>query len=173
MQIKSKGRVLATLIIAFAISFSVSHASGCGSCTTAKASANSTELNKNGNVWATLNGEEYFTCPVMKSEMKVADATSFSVVDGEKFYHCCPGCEKPFQSNPVSFLKEINLPANVTKIDTDGNKHFRDPVSGVEMEVSDQTVFVDRDNSRYFFSSAKTMDTFEKSPDRFLGKLGS
>jgi len=173
MQIKKKSIILATVIIAFAISFSVAHACGCGSCKTDNTSATATDLNENGNVWATLNGEEYFTCPVMKADTKVADASSFSVVHGKKYYHCCPSCETPFQSNPESFLKDLNKPGNVSKIDSDGKRFSRDPVSGVEMEVNDQTVFINRDNTRYFFTSAKTMKTFENSPEKYLRNSGT
>lgn len=169
---KKRSFILTAVIVAFAISYSVAYGCDCGGCESDKASASSTELKDNGNVWVTITGEEYFTCPVMKTEMKVADAKSFSVVDGKKFYHCCPGCETPFQSNPTSFLNKLNLPGNVLKVDADGKKYFRDPVSGVEMEVNDQTVFVDRNNIRYFFSSAKTMKTFSQSPEKYFSNSG-
>jgi len=126
-----------------------------------------------GNVWATEDGSMYFTCPVMKSEMKVEDAKTSSVINGVKYYHCCPGCETPFQTETTKWLEGFAVPGNVYMVDKDGQKHFRDPVNNKVGIVGKKTKNVDMNGYRYFFTSKKTMKTFEKSPQNYIASKSS
>ena len=139
----------------------------CVECSKMKNSSMKTSAMKEGNVWVTQDGTKYFTCPVMKTEMKVEDAKTSSVINGVKYYHCCPGCETPFQTETVKWLKGFAVPGNVFNVDQNGQKHFRDPVNGETGVANDKTVNVEMDGFRYFFTSKKTMKTFEKSPQDY------
>ncbi len=122
---------------------------------------------QDGNVWTAEDGTQYYTCPVMRGEGKVEEATSFSVVENKKYYHCCPSCQAPFRSEPVKWLENLTVPGNVFIVDLDGVKHFRDPVSGTEGVVDKDTRYFDHEHHRYFFISKKTMKKFKKSPQSY------
>lgn len=121
-----------------------------------------------GNVWTTAEGTEYFTCPVMRGEGKVENAVSFSDIDEVRYYHCCPGCEQPFQGNPERYLNSLYLPANVDHLNDAGEKVFVDPVNGEEGVVNDETLHADHMHQRYFFTSTETKTTFEENPSRYM-----
>ena len=126
---------------------------------------------KEGNVWTTENGTKYFTCPVMLKEMQVSEAPAFSVVEGVKYYHCCPPCQGPFRANPQKYLKDFAVPGNVIMVDEEGAKHFRDPVTWDEGIVSGETVFSDLYGCRFYFSNMETAEKFSRSPVEYIEKL--
>ena len=121
-----------------------------------------------GNVWMTEDGVKYFTCPVMKGELKVEDADAYSDHNGKRYYHCCPPCQGPFRDDPESWLKELVLPGNLYAVDENGNKHYRDPVNGKTGKVKAKTRYVDHEGKRYFFSKKKTMEAFKEQPEKYL-----
>jgi YHS domain-containing protein len=145
----------------------------CSKCSAMKSSSMNTSAMQEGNVWVTQDGTKYFTCPVMKTEMKVEDAKTSSVINGVKYYHCCPGCETPFQTETSKWLKGFAVPGNVFNVDQNGQKHFRDPVSGEAGVVGEKTLNFDKDGFRYYFASKNTMKAFEKSPQNYLTSKSS
>ena len=52
------------------------------------------------NVWTGEDGNKYYKCPVMGGEGVVDSTTTFSIVDGKRYYYCCAGCAEKFQANP-------------------------------------------------------------------------
>ncbi len=124
-----------------------------------------------GNVWQTADGETYFTCPVMKGEMRLDQAESYSDVDGLRYYHCCPPCQGPFRANPGKWLSEHALPANITEVDSHGHKLFRDPVSGEMGIVEEGTPQVDHQGRRFYFTSAGSAQSFRANPAEHTAEL--
>lgn len=119
------------------------------------------------NVWKTEDGVKHFTCPVMGEDGVVDSTTSFSEVDGKRYYHCCGGCAEKFQVNPNNYLENFFVPANVVKIDDSGN-HFKCPVSGEIGIVSEKTPFSDLIGKRYYFCCAKCKNAFDTDSKKFV-----
>ncbi len=122
-----------------------------------------------GNVWTTADGQKYYTCPVVGGEGLVSAATSYSDVDGVRYYHCSSGCEAKFQADPSQWLANFAVPANVLSVDKSG-KRFSDPISGKKRVVTAKTAYHDKDGKRYYFASkrskkefCKTSSSYEKS----------
>ncbi|NOZ60734.1 MAG: YHS domain-containing protein [Calditrichaeota bacterium] len=122
------------------------------------------------NVWTTDNGVKHFLCPVMKNEGVVKANTSFSIVDGKKYYHCCGGCAPKFQADPQKYLKDFVVPGNVIKVDEKGNKIFQCPVTGEESTVNEKTLFSDINGKRYYFCCAGCKPKFDENPETYLKK---
>ena len=146
---------------------------GCAQCSKMKNASVDVAVEKEGNVWITEDGSKYFTCPVMGNEGKVEDAEASSVINGTKYYHCCPACQAPFRAETAKWLKDFNVPGNVYMVDKDGQKHFRDPVNGDVGVVSEKTKNFDVDGYRYYFTSKKSMKTFKKSPQNYMANKGT
>ena len=51
------------------------------------------------NVWTTEDGAKNYKCPVMGAEGVVNSNTTYSIIDGKKYYHCCGGCSGKFTAN--------------------------------------------------------------------------
>jgi len=135
---------------------------GCGNCDKGDCkNCGSTEAKpaaveaKAGNVWKTVDGKEYYTCPVMGQSGLVSEADSYSMVKDVKYYHCCPACLAPFRADPAKYLKDFALPANISSVDDQGAMRFRDPVSGEDAALTEDAARLDLDGMRYFFVSKK------------------
>jgi len=115
-----------------------------------------------GNVWTTADGLKYYTCPVMGGEGLVSATTSYSDVDGVRYYHCCSSCEAKFQADPSQWLATLAIPANVQSVDKSG-KHFSDPISGKKRVVTAKTRYHDQDGKRYYFASKRSKKEFCKT----------
>ena len=120
------------------------------------------------NVWTTADGVKHYVCPVTKKEGVVDKNTVFSIVDGKKYYHCCQACAPKFQAEPQKYLKKLAVPANVVKIDKNGDEIFQCPVSGEKGVVDKKTSYLDVDGKRYYFCCDKCKAKFEKDPNAFL-----
>ncbi|MFH1861347.1 MAG: hypothetical protein ABH878_00915 [bacterium] len=120
------------------------------------------------NVWTTEEGVRFYKCPVMKGEGLVEDASAFSVIEGKKYYFCCPGCPGSFRSDPQKWLMELQLPGNIAKVDEQGRKHFRDPVSDEVAIVEENTHYTDYHGYRYFFESKETKKQFDLKHEEYL-----
>jgi YHS domain-containing protein len=122
------------------------------------------------NVWTTADGVKHFVCPVMKNEGVVEANTSFSVVDGKKYYHCCGGCAPKFQADPQKYLKDFVVPGNVIKVDEKEGKIFQCPVTGEKSAVNEKTLFSDVNGKRYYFCCSGCKPKFDENPEAFLKK---
>jgi len=121
-----------------------------------------------GNVWTTMDGTKNYKCPVMGGEGRLDEAPAYSDVKGARIYHCCPPCQGPFRSNPGKYLSELSLPGNIVTVLDNGEKVFRDPVTGAESHVHNDTRYVDYNAKRYFFADQKTLKQFENAPERYI-----
>ena len=121
------------------------------------------------NVWKTEDGASHFTCPVMGEDGVVDSTTSFSEIDGKRYYHCCNGCAEKFQSNSKKYLENFVIPANVVEVGERGN-HFKCPVSGEMGTVSEKTPFSDVNGKRYYFCCSKCKTAFDADANKFLQK---
>ena len=100
-------------------------------------------------------------CPVMGG---VIDSSAYTDIQGQRVYHCCPGCTGALKKDPDKFFK---------KAATDGilfeNIQMTCPVSGEKLE--DKSVFVDYEGRRVAFCSKKCRETFDEEPAKFLAIL--
>ena len=124
-----------------------------------------------GNVWTTMDGTDYFTCPVMKGEGKVGQHAGTSVIDNVTYYHCCPPCQGPFRKDPEKWLGELFLPANIERVDAQGLKHFVDPVNGMHGDVTEKTPVYDHNGQRWYFTSKRSMKRFKKNPEKYSSTI--
>ena len=46
------------------------------------------------------------SCPVMGTKFKVKKDTKFALIDGKKYYICCPECIDKIKNNPKKYLSE-------------------------------------------------------------------
>ncbi|MBL7094936.1 hypothetical protein ISS22_13290 [candidate division KSB1 bacterium] len=119
------------------------------------------------NVWTTEDGAKNFKCPVMGAEGVVNSKTTYSIVDGKKYYHCCGGCSVKFTANTAKYLDGFVVPANVVKTDKDG-KHYQCAVSGETGVVGKETLFSDKDGKRYYFCCDGCKKEFDKDSGKFI-----
>ena len=125
------------------------------------------EKTTEANVWTTKDGAKHFKCPVMGGEGVVTETTTFSVVDGKKYYHCCGGCSGKFTENTAKYIDGFVVPANVVKVDDKG-QHFQCVVSGEQGKVSEKTLFSDKDGKRYYFCCESCKKKFDKNADKYI-----
>ncbi|MBM3326798.1 MAG: hypothetical protein FJY65_07435 [Calditrichaeota bacterium] len=121
-----------------------------------------------GNVWTTEDGTAYFTCPVMGSEERVADATSYSDAESVRYYHCYPGCQAPFRADPDKWLKDFVIPGNIASVDSLGYKQFRDPVTKQTALLEENTLSFDYQGRIFFFASDSARKMFSQAPDKYV-----
>ena len=119
------------------------------------------------NVWTTKDGAKHYKCPVMGAEGVVKENTTFSIVDGKKYYHCCGGCSEKFTAETAKYLDGFTVPANVIKQDKKG-QHFQCVVSGENGVVGEKTSYSDKDGKRYYFCCSDCKTAFDKNADKFI-----
>ncbi len=119
------------------------------------------------NVWTTKDGAKHFKCPVMGHEGVVKESTTFSVVDGKKYYHCCGGCSEKLTSNSAKYLDGFFVPGNVTKVDKEG-QHFKCLVMGGEGVVKESTTYSDVDGKRYYYCCPGCKPKFEANSAKYI-----
>lgn len=119
-----------------------------------------------GNVYLTKDGKERFVCPVMGNHGNVEDATSFSDVNGKRYYHCCPGCAEPFQKDPEQYLKKLVLPAFVVKVEGK-TMWVKCAVSNEEFKVTKNTPTAEYEGYKYYFCCEDCKPLFLKSPAKY------
>ncbi|MBD3169255.1 MAG: hypothetical protein GF307_07210 [candidate division Zixibacteria bacterium] len=63
---------------------------------------------KFANVYATdEDGNKYAVCVLSGKSFKVDSRSSYSVVDGKGYYHCCNGCSEPFKAEPSKYTESL------------------------------------------------------------------
>lgn len=100
-------------------------------------------------------------CPVMGGTI---DSTVFTDIQGQRVYHCCPGCGGPLKADPDKYFQSAAAGGVLFE-----NIQNACPVSGEELEKKD--VFVDYKGRRVYFCCDKCIVDFEKDPQQFLSKL--
>ena len=126
---------------------------------------------EDGNVYFTDDeGVKHFICPVMGTDTVVEPNTTYSDVDGKRYYYCCPGCKSQFEADPASFISKMNLPGNVVKIDDQGT-HIMCPVTGETALMTEDNGFSDYNGRRYYYCCPGCKEQFDKNPEKYLKSL--
>ena len=103
-----------------------------------------------GNVWKTEDGKKHFVCPVMGNEGVVTSKTTYSDVDGKRYYYCCAGCSDKFEAEPAKYIKKLAVPTNVIKSEK-GDQYYKCPMSGKVNKVEKNTAYSDVKGNRTYF----------------------
>jgi YHS domain-containing protein len=99
-------------------------------------------------------------CPVMGGEI---DSTVYTDIQGQRVYHCCPGCSERLKADPDKFFKKAAAEGVLFE-----NIQTACPVSGMDL---DKTVFIDYEGRRILFCSDKCRDTFTGDPNKYLSMM--
>jgi YHS domain-containing protein len=100
-------------------------------------------------------------CPVMGGKI---DSAVFTDIQGQRVYHCCPGCQEPLKKNPDKFFKKAAAEGVLFE-----NIQTTCPVSGHELE--EKKIFADFEGRRIYFCCEKCPVKFEEDPQSFLTKM--
>ena len=100
-------------------------------------------------------------CPVMGGKI---DSTSYTDIQGQRVYHCCPMCTAKLKADPDKYFKQAAADGILFQ-----NIQTACPVSGEELE--DKVVFSDFEGRRVYFCCNKCQATFAKDPQKYLKKL--
>lgn len=100
-------------------------------------------------------------CPVMGGAI---DSSTYTDIQGQRVYHCCPMCSNSLKKDPDKFFK---------KAATDGvlfeNIQKSCPVSGEELE--EKLVYSDFEGRRIYFCCEKCIGTFNENPQKVLKEM--
>ncbi|PWB71880.1 hypothetical protein C3F09_07360 [candidate division GN15 bacterium] len=99
-------------------------------------------------------------CPVMN---KPIDSAAYTDIQGQRVYHCCPGCAKALQANPDKYFEQAARDGILFE-----NIQKTCPVSGKPIDKKYQTYYKGR---LVYFSSADCLSKFNASPNIYLKKL--
>lgn len=97
-------------------------------------------------------------CPVMGGEI---DPEVFSVIQGQKVFHCCPGCIKKLAAEPDKYFAEAAAQKVVFAAASD-----LCPVTGETVE--NPNWWVSYQGRRYHFCCQKCIASFVKDPKKHL-----
>lgn len=100
-------------------------------------------------------------CPIMGGEI---DSSAYTDVQGQRVYHCCPGCSSALSKDPDKyFMKAAEEGILFENIQT-----FC-PVSGKKLETKE--AFTDYNGRRVYFCCEGCIAPFGKEPQKFLTAL--
>lgn len=99
-------------------------------------------------------------CPVMGGKI---DSTVFTDIQGQRVYHCCPGCQEKLVADPDKYFKKAFEKGIVFE-----NIHTACPVTGKPFDKSIVTNFEGR---RIYFADSTALATFAKEPAKYLAIL--
>lgn len=100
-------------------------------------------------------------CPVMGGEI---DSTSYTDIQGQRVYHCCPMCTTKLINNPDLYFKKAAAAGILYE-----NIQTTDPVSGEELV--EKKIFTDYEGRRLYFTSEANMAKFTAAPAGYLKKM--
>jgi YHS domain-containing protein len=100
-------------------------------------------------------------CPVMGGKI---DSTVFTDIQGQRVYHCCPGCGDPMKKDPDKYFKKAAADGILFE-----NIQTTCPVSGEKLE--DKSVYTDYEGRRVAFCCKMCVTTFNDDPAKYLQKL--
>lgn len=99
-------------------------------------------------------------CPIMGGEI---DSAAYTDIQGQRVYHCCPGCSDELNTNPDKYFKKTAEEGILFE-----NIQKSCPVSAMKLNDSVYTDYVGR---RVYFGSVECRDTFSEEPTKYLSKL--
>lgn len=102
-------------------------------------------------------------CPVMGGKI---DSTVYTDIQGQRVYHCCPGCSKPLKTDPDKFFEKA-AKDNVLFENTQTNC----PVSGEKLEKKE--AFTDYAGRRIYFCCEGCEGPFVKDAQKYLSAMDS
>ncbi len=100
-------------------------------------------------------------CPVMGGEI---DSTSYTDIQGQRVYHCCPACTTKLINNPDLYFKKAAAAGILYE-----NIQTTDPVSGEKL--AEKKIFTDYEGRRLYFTSEANMAKFTAAPAGYLKKM--
>jgi len=100
-------------------------------------------------------------CPISGDPV---EKDTFTLVQGQKVYFCCPGCDKKFEAEPERFFDAF---AKAGVVAESANEFC--PVS--QEEHAEPDVFVTYKGRRIHFCCWDCVKPFSKNPDKYLASL--
>ncbi len=100
-------------------------------------------------------------CPVMGGEI---DPEVYSVVQGQKVYHCCPGCEDKMKTDPAKFFAAEAAKGVVFEPATNMCVVMEEP-------NEDKLWWVTYEGRRIHFCCRKCVGRFVKDPAKYLAMM--
>jgi len=109
-------------------------------------------------------------CPVTGDSFTITRNTPVIEYNTEKYYFCCPGCDKDFSENPEKYIKELHAhgihPAEPDELDL--GKQAVCPVRQDTFTIDQHTPTVLYDGKLYYFCCPGCDTEFMKDPGKFL-----
>lgn len=102
-------------------------------------------------------------CPVMGGEI---DSTVYTDIQGQRVYHCCPGCSPKLVANPDLYFKKAAAQGVMFE-----NIQTTDPVTGAKL--GEKKIFTDYEGRRIYFASEESKAKFASRPAEFLKKMAT
>lgn len=102
-------------------------------------------------------------CPVMGG---LIDSTSYTDIQGQRVYHCCPMCTKKLKADPDKYFKEAAANNIVFE-----NIQKTCPVSGKELTDKAHELYFE--GRRLYFCTDNCINDFQKDPQMYLKKMDS
>lgn len=99
-------------------------------------------------------------CPVMGGKI---DSTVFTDIQGQRVYHCCPGCQEKLVADPDKYFKKALEKGIVFE-----NIQSACPVTGKPI---DKNVVTNYEGRRIYFADTAARDLFLKEPVKYLALL--
>jgi YHS domain-containing protein len=100
-------------------------------------------------------------CPVMGGEI---DSTAYTDIQGQRVYHCCPGCSSALTKDPDKHFMETAEQGILFE-----NIQTFCPVSGKKLEKKE--AFTDYNGRRIYFCCEGCIEPFGKESQKFLAAL--
>ncbi|HUV31378.1 MAG TPA: YHS domain-containing protein [Acidobacteriota bacterium] len=100
-------------------------------------------------------------CPVMGGAI---DSTVFTDIQGQRVYHCCPGCSKALKADPDKYFKKAAAEGIMFE-----NIQATCPVTGEILQ--NKKVQAHHEGRHLYFCSEQCVDKFQKDPGQYLGSM--
>jgi YHS domain-containing protein len=100
-------------------------------------------------------------CPVMGGEI---DSTVYTDIQGQRVYHCCPGCSESLKAEPDKYFKKAAEKGVLFE-----NIQTACPVGGEELK--EKSIYYDYEGRRLFFCGADCRAAFQEDPRKHLSGM--
>jgi YHS domain-containing protein len=154
-------RKLQFITVVFAISIFIVGIAFAGDADEKPEKAEKVEKAEKAEKAETVELKAQTNCPVMGGKI---NKEVFTDIQGQRVYHCCPGCIEPMRANPDKYFKKAAAEGVLFE-----NIQTNCPVSGKELK--EKEVYTDYEGRRVYFCCAGCIAPFEKDPQKYLGIL--
>jgi YHS domain-containing protein len=100
-------------------------------------------------------------CPVMGGKI---DSSAYTDIQGQRIYHCCPGCTKALTKDPDKYFKKAAAEGILFE-----NIQTSCPVSG--KEITEKKTFIDFEGRRVYFCCENCIEPFKKNAAEYFIKM--